>query len=417
MMNDADVIVVGAGLAGLAAAEAARQTGRRVLVVEAHHPGGRARTVDRDGFTFNMGAHALYRLGAGTKVLTSLGITPVGAAPPLARYRALSGGRLHALPTGPVSLLRTSALRAGSKVQLAELLGRLPRLRPEPLNHIPLAEWLAGHDLRPDAESVLRALLRLSTYSDDVDRCSAGAALGQLQMAIKGGVLYLHGGWSQLIDALSRSLALRTGVEVRGIAQRGDGVEVRTSDGTLTAHRVVVASGAPAAVRRLLPAGPNWGGLGPPVTAACLDLGLSRVPEPGYVLSLDDPLYATVQSPPARHAAQNGAVMALIRYGARSASQDLPQLEELMTTAGAGPDDVVVRRFLAHMTVSNALPLASSGGLAGRPGVGDTGVPGVTMAGDWVGPVGLLADASLASGYAAGRLAGQDRPGSVRMVA
>ncbi len=417
MTNDADVIVVGAGLAGLAAATAARQTGSRVLVVEAHHPGGRARTVDQDGFTFNLGAHALYRLGAGTKVLTALGVTPVGVAPPLARYQALAGGRLHAFPTGPASLLRTSALGARSKVQLAALLGRLPRLRPEPLNHVPLAEWLAGHHLRPDAESVLRALLRLSTYSDDVDRCSAGAALGQLQMAVTGGVLYLHGGWAQLVGGLSRSLTLRTGVEVKGIDHRGDRVEVRTSEGILTAHRVVVANGGPAAVRRLLASEPDWGGLGPPVTAACLDLGLSRVPEPGYVLSLDDPLYATVQSPPARQAARGGAVMAIIRYGARSATQDRPQLEELMTTAGAGRDDVVVRRFLAHMTVSNALPLASSGGLAGRPAVGDTGVPGVTMAGDWVGPVGLLADASLASGYAAGRRAGQDRSGSVRMVA
>jgi len=71
---------------------------------------------------------------------------------------------------------------------------------------------------------------------------------------------------------------------------------------------------------------------------------------------------------------------------------------------------VVTRRFLAHMTVSGALPRAGSGGMAGRPGVDDTGVPGVTMAGDWVGPVGLLADASLASGRAAGLRAAGVRP-------
>jgi hypothetical protein len=47
----------------------------------------------------------------------------------------------------------------------------------------------------------------------------------------------------------------------------------------------------------------------------------------------------------------------------------------------------------------------------------DTGVPGVTLAGDWVGPDGLLGDAALASGRAAGRLAAQDRPGSSTMVA
>jgi len=417
MTTDADVIVVGAGLAGLAAAAAARQSGRRVLVVEAHHPGGRARTVERDGFTLNMGAHALYRNGEGARVLAALGITPVGAAPPLARYRALTGGTLHALPTGPASLLRSGALGARSKAQLIRLLGRLPRIRSDTLDHTTVAEWLGGYGLRPDTESVVRALLRLSTYSDDVERFSAGAALGQLQLATSGGVLYLHGGWTQLIDGLSRSLDVRTGIDVKGLDHRGDSVEVRTSAGTLVAPRVVVATGGPAAVRRLLPMDPDWGELGPPVTAACLDLGLAKEPEPGYVLSLDDPLYATVQSPPARQAPGHGAVMAAIRYGARDATGDRSQLEELTATAGVDEGDVVVVRFLARMTVSGALPLASAGGLGGRPDIRDTGVPGVTMAGDWVGPVGLLADASLASGYRAGGQAGQDRPRSTKMVA
>jgi phytoene dehydrogenase-like protein len=417
MTTDADVIVVGAGLAGLAAAAAARQAGHRVMVVEAHLPGGRARTVEREGFTLNMGAHALFRSGAGITILTTLGVTPEGVAPPLAHYRALVGGALHLLPTGPASLLRTGAVGARSKAQLAGLLGRLPRLGIEGLHHTSVAEWLVGCHLRPDAESVVRALIRLSTYSDDVETLSAGAALGQLQLATKGGVLYLHRGWAQLTDGLSRSLDIRAGVDVQGLDHTGGAVEVRTSEGTLVASRVVVATGGPAAVRRILPADPDWGELGPPVTAACLDLGLSKEPEPGYVLSLDDPVYATVQSPPARQTPGHGAVVAAIRYGARNATVDRAQLEGLTQRAGVDDDDVVVRRFLAHMTVSGALPVASSGGLAGRPDIGDTGVPGVTMAGDWIGPVGLLADASLASGYRAGRRGGQDRPGSTKMVA
>ena len=177
-----------------------------------------------------------------------------------------------------------------------------------------------------------------------------------------------------------------------------------------------MATGGPAAVRRLLPADPEWGELGPPVTAACLDLGVSGVPAPGYVLSLDDPLYATVQSPPARQAREGGAVVAAVRYGARTAAQDRPQLESLVATAGVGEQDVVVRRFLARMVVYSALPLATAGGLAGRPGIEDTGVPGVTMAGDWIGPVGLLGDAALASGHAAGSLAGRGRPDSSIVV-
>jgi phytoene dehydrogenase-like protein len=417
MTTDADVIVIGAGLAGLAAAATARQAGRRVLVLEAHGTGGRARTTDREGFTLNMGAHALYRHGEGAKVLASLGIVPDGAPPPLDRYRALAGGRLHVLPTGPASMVRTGALGARSKAQLVRLLGLLPRLRPEELGPISVAGWLHRHHLRPDAESVVRALLRLSTYTDDVDRFSAGAAVAQLQLANTGGVLYLHGGWSALTGVLSGSLDVRTGLEVHGVDPSVGGVEVRTAEGSMVAPRVVVATGTPTAVRRLLPVEPGWDELGPPVTAACLDLGVRQVPTPGYVLSLDDPLYVNVQSPPARQAPEDQAVVAAIRYGSRSAALDRPQLEDLVATAGVDHGDVAVRRFMAQMTVCGALPLASAGGLAGRPGVADTGVPGVTIAGDWVGPVGLLADAALASGRAAGLLAAQDHPDPSRMVA
>ena len=240
--------------------------------------------------------------------------------------------------------------------------------------------------------------------------------LAQLQAAADGGVLYLHGGWRQLIDSLSESLDVRTGVEVVGLEAGAGRVEVRTGDATMSAGCVVVAAGGPSAVRRILPLEPEWGDLGPPVTAACLDLGVSRVPEPGYVLSLDEPLYATVQSPPARQAVGGGAVVAAIRYGARTADSDRAQLEDVVATAGVRPEDVVTRRFLADMTVSGTLPRARAGGLAGRPPVTATGTPGVLMAGDWVGPDGLLADAALASGHAAGRLAAQHRSGSSMMV-
>jgi phytoene dehydrogenase-like protein len=417
MTNEWDVIVVGAGLAGLTAATTARQSGAKVMVVEAHQPGGRARAVQRDGFIFNMGGHALYRGGPGWKVLHTLGITPDGQAPPMDRYRALVHGHQHHLPTGPGSLLRTGALGMRGRVQLAVLLTRLPRLNPASLSTTSVADWLGSLRLRPDADGLLRALIRLSTYTADVDGFSADAAVCQLQVASTAGVLYLHGGWRQLVDALGRSLEVRPGVDVTGVEPTRGGVEVHTREGNLSASRVVLAAGAPAAVRRLLPADPGWGDLGSPLTAACLDLGVSHAPQPGYVLSLDDPLYATTQSPPARQAPEGQAVVAAIRYGARSADADRAQLDAMVAEAGIRSGDVVTSRFLAHMTVAGAIPLARNGGLSGRPGAEDTGVPGVTMAGDWVGPAGLLADAALASGHAAGHLSGRDAAGSATMVA
>ncbi len=414
---DADVIVVGAGLAGLAAAASARQCGARVLVLEAHQPGGRARCAHRDGFTFNMGAHALYVSGAGAKVLASLGVTPKGAPPPLARYRAQMGDRLHLLPTGPASLLRTGALGPRSKAQLAGVLAGLARMDPTQFASVSVEEWLGERRLRPDAAALVRALIRLGTYTADTESFSAQAALVQMQIAARGGVRYLHGGWDQLTEALAEDLDIRTSVEVAGVDVAGRDVEVATAHGSLLAHRVVLAPGGPGALRRLLPVEPNWRPLGDPVTAACLDLALSEVPEPGYVLSIDEPTYATVQSPPARQAPEGGAVAGIIRYGARSAAQDRPLLEERARVAGIATGSVRTSRFLACMTVTGAMPTAAAGGLEGRPRCEDTGVAGVVMAGDWVGPEGLLADASLASGRAAGLAAAREVRGSSKMVA
>jgi protoporphyrinogen oxidase len=338
-------------------------------------------------------------------VLRTLGVEPAGAPPPLANYQAMSSGKLYLLPTSPATLARTRLLGARSKGQLIKVLGRLPRIRPDTLVGMSMADWVSGQDLRPDVEAVTRALIRLSTYTDELAALSADAGVGQLQSAVASGVLYLHGGWSQLTEALRAGLEVRTSSAVTSLGPSGHGVEVRTAAGSLSAAAVVVATGPPSAVRRLLPSEPDWGDLGAPVTAACLDLGVRRSPTPGYVLSIDDPTYVTVQSPPARQSPAGQAVVAAVRYGTRDAATDRDQLEKLVADAGVGADDVVTRRFLADMTVSGTLPRVGTGGLPGRPTITATAIPRVLMAGDWVGPHGLLGDAALASGEAAGRRA------------
>jgi hypothetical protein len=72
--------------------------------------------------------------------------------------------------------------------------------------------------------------------------------------------------------------------------------------------------------------------------------------------------------------------------------------------AGLDPEAAVHVRFLHRMTVVGAVPVPGVG-LAGRVDVADTDHDGVLVAGDWVGPRGHLADAALASGEDAGRLA------------
>jgi hypothetical protein len=135
------------------------------------------------------------------------------------------------------------------------------------------------------------------------------------------------------------------------------------------------------------------------------------------VLSLDEPLYGTTQSPPARQPIADGAVVGVIRYGARTAEQDRPQLEAHLSQVGVAEDDVVVRRILARMVVTGAMPRATTGGLTGRPDITATGLRDVFAAGDWIGPDGLLADAALASGHAAGLAALRAIDASSTMVA
>src|SRR5262245_53485013 len=230
MRADWDVIVIGAGLAGLAAGATATKAGSTVLVVDADLPGGRARVTKRDGFVFNRGLHALYKGGAGWEVLRSLGIELQGSSPPLARYQALIGSELHLLPTSPDSLRRTTLLGQKDKEAFAALLEQLPSLCPQRHAGVSVSQWIAGAGLGPAAAAAVTALVRLTTYTSDMNTVAADSAIGQLQRAASG-VLYIDDGWAQMIARLAALCPVRAGIKVTGLAPAAGRIEVTTSNG------------------------------------------------------------------------------------------------------------------------------------------------------------------------------------------
>ncbi len=384
----AEVIVVGGGLGGLASAALCARRGHHVRLIERSKSlGGRGKSTVVEGATLNLGPHALYRRGAGWPVLQSLGIQPRGKVPPN-QGKVLLNGKLEELPGDPFSLWRTAALNHKGRLSLSLFLSTLPLSRPTGS----VTAWLAP--LPEDSRRLLLALVRVSSYSNAPDRMDAGFAADQLWAALSGGVLYLDGGWGQLVDAVA-GVAEGAGVQVQ-LGQSVERVEtgrVFMEDGSsLSADHVVVATPPEAARRMGLP----WAE-GLTVRAACLDLVLSAQPHPEnrFVLGLDAPVYLSEHSGIAALGPHH--VVHVAKYLAPSEGIEgvEEELEDLATLALPGwQKGVVAKRWRGALPVCANMPEAGQK----RPEIQIT--PGLWRVGDGVGHRGLLLDASLASAAA-----------------
>ena len=396
-----DVVVVGGGLGGLAAAAAAGRTGVRVLCCDGRDDlGGRARTARHDGFDFNQGPHALYRGGAGWQVLTELGVRPDGAAPSYRRARLWRDGEL---------LTPRAALGHGGWRDLGRALGPSARQRAAGRS---TAEWIDDLSTEPGRQA-LGALVRVTSYLADVEDVEATASLAQLRRSQRG-VQYLHGGWQQLVDGLraaaeAAGVTIRAGVKVTAVRAGSGGSEVTTEGGdTIRARASVVAAGGAGHADSLLggtsPTVGRWAAEAHPVVAACLDLAVSSLPDDrvGPVLGLDQPWYLIPHSTSARLAPRGGELIHAMRYSVdREPGLDhRAALEQLVD--GVHPswrDRLVEAKFGRRLVVAHDRPRHGVDP-ADRPTHAVRDLPGVFVAGDWITTDGMLADAALRNGDA-----------------
>ena len=427
-----DAVVIGGGLGGLAAATYLARAGRTVTLFERSRAlGGRGMTQSASGFRFNIGPHALYRRAEAAGVLAELGIQYRGGIPKTSGNYAIHHGTKQTLPTGLVSLLTTGLMRLPAKLEAGRLLAAIPRIDAESLQRTTVSDWLETNVRQPDVRALVQALVRLTTYANDPERQSAGSALRQIQLALSGGVTYLDGGWQTLVDGLRNAaqesgVSIVTGARVESVEHDGAVRAVRLADGTRHATRAAIIAGLPSEARSLLADTPSapvhaWAEAAIPVKAACLDVGLSRLPQPRatFALGIDRPLYLSVHSAVAWLAPGDGATIHVAKYlptDGHDDSKSERELESVLDLVQPGWRELIVeRRFLPNMLVYGALVTAQAGGASERPGPAVPGIRNLCVVGDWVGPEGLLLDASLASARrAAGLIAQADGPRAVK---
>lgn len=409
------VAVVGGGLAGLVAAERLSQYPVQVTLFErASTCGGRASTSSINGFSLNLGPHALYRAGAAFRYLSQRGIEPAGASPKFRKAVALTQNTCVEVPLSLTSLISTNVLDLGEKVELVSVLSKVKGMQTEPLMAMSVAQWLDTTARSARVRAVLGAIVRLSTYCADFTELSAGAAIKQIALTT-GGVIYVDNGWQSIVESLrsiiiANKVRLRTGSQVTAVSSKAGLVEVATQNTTEGFDAVILAV-PPVQFRRLLA---DACAIDPDrflrSRVATLDVCLSSLPvkETTFALGIDEPIYYSVHSIGGKLAPDGGAVIHLAAYlqsaGAVGEQYETRLLEVLERLQPGWEKNCVFRRFVPDMVASFGTPAAVQAGCSGVANPDATGVPRVFACGDWVGTSSFLADASVSSAISAADL-------------
>ncbi len=270
------VAVVGAGIAGLAAALELQRGGARVVVFEASpQVGGKVRVSDVGGVPVDEGADSmLRRVPYGVDLATAAGFalrSPAAGAASL-----WTRGRLRPLPTGTVMGIPTDVAGLG-QVLTPEGLLRAGAERPGSpvLQDISVGDLVTDRLGREVVERLVDPLLG-GVYAGRADLLSVQATLPQLwphlvrhtslldaARAARGtptaGPVFagIEGGLGHLPPVLARNLDVRLGATVRGLQRTSGGWRLESGSGAdpsyLDVGAVVLAVPGGPAARLLAP--------------------------------------------------------------------------------------------------------------------------------------------------------------------
>jgi len=337
-----DVVVVGAGVAGLAAAEYAVASGLRVEVLEAaDRVGGRVATVTHAGRAAELGAQVVH--GSDNPFLSWAGAAPTVRLVDGAQIAAgwLDGETLQPLdcegdPTGP---LRAERLIAGVYRSLGVFMAE--RLAVTGAVRIAGASVATGDLLRGWTEQIAG----IDPGAETLARYLTDAAL----RPPPGEKHLLPGGMTTPLEKVAAQLPVTLRTTVRHISIDGAGVVVRSETGQIRARHVILT--APPSVAHAIdlpdmPAAQRAAGdqlRAIPAAVAILPLGeaaagdsFAYVPGVGFLTANDGQEHATLVA--------KGAPA----YRLRGWTRDRAAWAKTVTALGVQPDnrrEVIVREW------------------------------------------------------------------------
>ena len=347
------------------------------------------------------------------------------------KYFITKKGKKYHSPVKISQLLTTQLLKGlSSKIETTKFFIKLNKMNFEGLERISFQDWLDKTFKNPDSKAFVKMLGRIATYTFNAENLSAKLALDQIKKAVAGGVIYIDEGWQTLVNQLV-DIAKRNGVKFvygKNVISLEQSHEVnrqnnqslwkiKLSDNTIVSFQDVIIATNPYNVHSLLNKNilisPEFlkqlEFMNRPAKVATLDVALNSLPNPDVygVYGLDTPLYLSLHSAFAKLSTDgNGILFHAMKYLDASiepnAVQDKLELEGILDTVQSDWRKKVVRqRFLPNMIPSNTVLNSSNKGIVEkRPDIKVPGVNNLYIIGDWVGPEGMLADASFASAKA-----------------
>jgi monoamine oxidase len=223
-----DVVVIGAGIAGLTAARTLSAAGRSVVVLEARErPGGRIRTVELGGAPVELGATWIHgRVD-----------NPVAASIDAAGHRRVDVDDEAALAFTAPGVALDDAVWERWEAEVEALEDALWELKPHAAADLSLAE--AVDRALPDLSDGARGLLREWAMDYGADLDALGLWAWDADAAFDGPDQWVPDGLAAWVEHLARGLDIRFGHVVRRVDWEGDVVRVVTEDETFEVPHVV----------------------------------------------------------------------------------------------------------------------------------------------------------------------------------